>query len=65
MHTYQVTWNNGETDSFRSERLEFGATHIVFHNTENSLGYGRVQLVAALRADAVLMVEEIDPQEGE
>ena len=63
MHTYLVTFNDGSTETIRSERVEFGASHVVFHDTDNIAGGTR--LIAALRADTVRMVEEAPRRGGE
>lgn len=61
MHTYIVTLNSGDQVTIESERVQFTPTHIVFDNTQNALGFGRYELVRALRADTVLEVTEGDP----
>lgn len=63
MHTFLVTFNDGSTEEFRSEQVQFAPTHIMFNITQNVLGYGDTRLVAAPRADTVLVIEEIDQRE--
>lgn len=38
MHTYEVHFTDGATQSVYAERIMFTPTHIVFDNTPNSLG---------------------------
>jgi len=64
MHTYLVTFVNGETETIRSEGIETGPTHLAFLNV-SSEPYGSSRLVVALHAASVLRVEEIDEQEDE
>lgn len=63
MHTYEVTFTDGSSETFWAERIQFGPTHVVFDNTADSLGIGpqgeyKHSLEAALLASTVLMVEE-------
>lgn len=64
MHTYEVTFTDGSTETYYAERIQFGPTHVVFDNTADSLGcdaYGNYKhsLEAALLASTVLLIEEI------
>lgn len=59
MRTFEVTFTDGSTETYCAERIQYTPTHIVFDNTEDSLGYGNFSLEAAILASAVLMVQEI------
>ena len=58
MRTFEVTFLDGSTETFCAERIQFTPTHIMFDNTEDSLGYGNFSLEAAILASTALMVEE-------
>lgn len=58
MHKYTVVLADGNHMIFEAERVHFTPTHVVFDNTEASLGHGRYELVEALNARLVDEVYE-------
>ena len=58
MRTFEVIYTDGHAETVCAERIQFTPTHVVFDNTENSLGYGRFSLECAIQAAQVELVTE-------